>query len=110
MKQKFSRSILVTLIFILTASLVGCDSSSKIVGKWEMVEHDTYALEFLEDGTVLFYELNSVGKTGTYKFVDNKTISIDWSDTTPFLSTVSLAGSRMTLTRDGNDVVYKRVN
>ena len=81
------------LLFILLCSIIGCDSSSSIAGKWRN-SNDASAViwEFHKDGSIL------IGNTrGRYSFGNDRRIKIE----TPFATSVyrmEVSQDRITLT------------
>lgn len=72
MNKRFSFTLIVLVLVVVSALMVACGSSNSIVGTWE---GDLDTIKFNSDGTMTTSVLG-VGVDGTYKFVDSDTITL----------------------------------
>ncbi len=108
-------SILLSAVFVLTLFASCGDPEEKILGKWETTVGDTTgAVEFLEDGTLLFYTNGEREEEyAEYTVLDESRIRL--SDPEGYdesqIVDYEISGSTLRFNPDGNDLIsFEKVN
>lgn len=82
------------LCTLLVASC-GSDPKDDLLGKWES-SGGASSVEFFKDGTI--QNVSRIGvSVGTYTFVDENRIKIEFRGAKPFIMTVSISGDELTV-------------
>ncbi len=108
------------VMYLLLAVAVGATSCSRaevalkdrVVGKWQ--HQDTKeVMEFFKDGTTTAYypkPKEAQELVGTYTFVADDRVKVEYKGRDPYIATVAIAGDEMTLNfADGRSGKYKRL-